>query len=81
MATVTEKVKETLVGREDEPQLSSQTRSDFLQHAKKDEETGDYYMSEEEFTNAIAPEGEDYVSSSLRNDSTCPATANSPCSL
>jgi len=69
MATVTEKVKETLVGREDEPQLSEQTRSEFLQHARKDEDTGDYYMGEDEFTNAIAPEGEDYVSLPLRNNS------------
>ena len=63
MATATEKVKEALVGTEEEPQLSSQTRTEFLQHAKKDEETGEYYMGESEFINAIAPEGEDYVSS------------------
>lgn len=62
MATITETVKETLLGTEDEPQLSSQTRSEFMQHAKKDEETGEYYLGEHEFTDAIAPEGEDYVS-------------------
>lgn len=60
MATATEKVKEALVGTEDEPQLSTQTRTEFLQHAKRDEGTGELYMSENEFTNAIAPEGEDY---------------------
>ena len=63
MATITEKVKETLVGTEDEPQLSSQTRNEFTQHAKRDEETGELYMSAHEFIDAIAPEGEDYVSS------------------
>ena len=62
MATITESVKEALVGTEDEPQLSSQTRSEFMQHAVKDEESGEYYMGEHEFINAIAPESEDYVS-------------------
>jgi solute carrier family 25 aspartate/glutamate transporter 12/13 len=58
---IKESVKETLLGVEDEPQLSSQTRADFMQHAKKDPETGDFYMTEEDFVNAIAPETEDYV--------------------
>lgn len=62
MATVTEKVKESLVGTEVEPQLSSQTRSYFTSHAKKDDEGEEYYMGEDEFVDAIAPEGEDYVS-------------------
>lgn len=65
MATVTEAVKEALVGTEEEPELSSQTRSEFMQHAIKDEETGEYYMGEHEFIDAIAPETEDYVSFSL----------------
>lgn len=60
--SVKESVKETLLGTEDEPQLSSQTRAEFLQHAKKDEQTGEYYMGQHEFINAIAPESEDYVS-------------------
>lgn len=62
MALVKDKVKEALIGTEDEPQLSSQTRNEFLQYAKQDEETGTYYMSEQQFIDAIAPEGEDYVS-------------------
>ena len=41
-------------------------RDRFLQYAKKDEESGQYYMGESEFTNAIAPEGEDYVSMTFR---------------
>ena len=65
MATVTEKVKESLVGTEVEPQLSSQTRSYFTSHAKKDDEGEEYYMGEDEFVDAIAPEGEDYVSTFL----------------
>lgn len=62
MATVTESLKEKVLGTEVEPQLSAQTRNNFLQHAKKDDESGDYYMTEAEFVDAIAPEGEDYVS-------------------
>lgn len=62
MAQVVDSVKEALLGTEDEPQLSSQTRLEFMQHAIKDEESGEYYLGEHEFINAIAPEGEDYVS-------------------
>ena len=61
MATVTEKVKESLVGTEVEPQLSSQTRYLFTAHAVKDEEKDEYFMGEDQFIDAIAPEGEDYV--------------------
>ncbi|KAK0269873.1 mitochondrial aspartate-glutamate transporter agc1 [Friedmanniomyces endolithicus] len=59
MATVVDQVKETLVGTETGVGLSAQTRSDFLHNAIKDEE-GELYMSEKEFVDAIAPEGEDY---------------------
>lgn len=59
---VTETVKEALLGTEDEPQLSAQTRMDFLRHAIKDSESGDFYMTEQQFIDAIAPEAEDYVS-------------------
>lgn len=57
-----EGVKETLVGTEEEAQLSDGTRSEFMQYAQKDEETGEYFMTEKDFVNAVAPEGEDYVS-------------------
>ncbi|KAK5135077.1 hypothetical protein LTR08_005602 [Meristemomyces frigidus] len=61
MATVTEKVKETLVGTEgEEPQLSAQTQSEFLRNALEDEATGERYLDEKAFINAVAPEGEDY---------------------
>jgi solute carrier family 25 (mitochondrial aspartate/glutamate transporter), member 12/13 len=66
MATVVkvkEAVKESLLGTEEPIVLPAQTRSTFMLHAKKDSETGEYYMGEEEFINAIAPKGEDYVCS------------------
>lgn len=63
MATITEKVKESLVGIEEEPQLSAQIRQEFLSHAHTDEDTGEHYMSEAEFVDLIVPEGiEDFVS-------------------
>ena len=61
MATVKEAVKESLVGTTIEPQLSQQARATFQKHARKDE-SGEAYMTEEDFVNAIAPENEDYVS-------------------
>ena len=68
MATVTEKVKETLVGtEEEEPQLSAQTQSEFVRNALEDQATGEQYLDEKAFVNAVAPEGEDYVSSPLQS--------------
>jgi solute carrier family 25 aspartate/glutamate transporter 12/13 len=61
MATVTEKVSEALVGASTEPHLSEQDRLGFLKHAIKDESTGEYYMTEHEFVEAVAPVAEDYV--------------------
>jgi solute carrier family 25 (mitochondrial aspartate/glutamate transporter), member 12/13 len=54
-------VKESLLGTEEQTQLSAQTRATFLLHAKKDPESGELYMGREEFINAIAPPTEDYV--------------------
>jgi solute carrier family 25 aspartate/glutamate transporter 12/13 len=65
MATITEKVKEVVVGTEEEPQLSAVTRNSFFKHAIKDEENGQYYLTEKEFVDTIAPDGEDYVSTFL----------------
>ena len=62
MASVQEAVKESLLGTTREPELSTQTRAAFERNSKKDEETGEYFMTEHEFVDAIAPEGEDYVS-------------------
>lgn len=62
MATVTEAVKETLVGTTREPQLTSQTKATFDRNARQDDGSEDLYMNENDFVNAIAPENEDYVS-------------------
>ena len=61
MATVTEKVKETLVGSEEDgsQELSAQTRSEFQRNALEDEATGERYLDEKAFINAVATEGED----------------------
>ena len=67
MASVTAQAKEALLGTTDEPQLSQKTRAEFLRYALQDPETSELYLDEEQFINAIAPKGEDYVSS---NDST-----------
>ncbi|KAL8828475.1 MAG: hypothetical protein Q9191_002570 [Dirinaria sp. TL-2023a] len=60
MATVQTQVKESLLGTTREPELSTQTRQAFDRNAKKDEATGDFYMTEHEFVDAIAPDAEDY---------------------
>lgn len=60
MATVQTQVKESLLGTTREPELSTQTRQAFDRNAKKDEATGEFYMTEHEFVNAIAPDVEDY---------------------
>ena len=73
MATVKEAVKESLIGTTVEPALSQQSRATFQKHAREDEE-GEYFMTEDDFVNAIAPESEDYVcwpASSIRFSSTC----------
>jgi len=59
MATVTEEVREVLLGTTDEPQLSQLTRAAFMKHAQKDE-SGDYYLDQDQFITAVAPEGEDF---------------------
>ena len=61
MATVTEQVKESLVGTTVEPQLSHQARATFEKHARQDAD-GELFMNEDDFVNAIAPQNEDYVS-------------------
>ena len=66
MATVQGAVKESLLGTTREPELSTQARVTFDRHARKDEASGELSMTEHEFVNAIAPEGEDYVSFLIR---------------
>ena len=55
-------VKESLLGTTIEPELSQQTKATFDRNARQDEATGDNYMTEEDFVNAIAPASENYVS-------------------
>jgi hypothetical protein len=43
-------------------QLSAQSKATFEKNARRDEETGELFMGEEEFVDAVAPKGEDYVS-------------------
>lgn len=67
MATVTEAVKQTFVGTTIESELSQEVRATFDRHSIQDDATGERYMTEQEFVNAIAPVNEDYVSLKLRS--------------
>ncbi|KAL1992458.1 hypothetical protein VTN49DRAFT_4490 [Thermomyces lanuginosus] len=60
MSKVAGAVKASLMGSEEEPQLSQQIRARFMQHARKDPETGELYMTEKEFIDAVAPKDQDY---------------------
>lgn len=62
MATVSEQMGEVLLGTTDEPQLSHLTRAAFMKHAQKDHASDDYFLNEDQFIDAVAPESEDYVS-------------------
>lgn len=59
-----EVVKEKLLGTdlEQNVQLSALSKATFEKNARRDGVSGELVMGEEEFINAIAPEGEDYVS-------------------
>jgi solute carrier family 25 (mitochondrial aspartate/glutamate transporter), member 12/13 len=65
MATVTESVGKALLGSNEDPNLSQQTRAAFAKYAVKDPETGERFLGENEFIDAIAPASEDYVSASV----------------
>lgn len=62
MATMTEVVKESLVGTMVDPEPSQEVRKIFDRNARQDADSGEDYMTEEDFVNAIAPANEDYVS-------------------
>ena len=64
MASVTQTLKEGLVGaeKEDQQQYSAQHRAEFMKNAAYDAENDEWYMSRQEFVDAIAPVNEDYVS-------------------
>ena len=61
---VKEVVKEKLLGTEiaQDVQLSAQSKATFEKYAQKDEDAGESFLGEEDFINAVAPDGEDYVS-------------------
>lgn len=61
MAAAKTVIKESLLGAERDPDLSTQTRSTFDRNARQDESSEEGYMTEEDFINAIAPDSEDYV--------------------
>ena len=63
MATAQQAIKESLLGTTREPELSQQTKATFDRNARQDEATGEFYMIEEDFVNAIAPANENYVNS------------------
>lgn len=58
---IKETVKETLLGVEAPEGVSTESRARFIHYASI-EENGELFMSQEDFVNAIAPPGEDYVS-------------------
>lgn len=73
MSKVTAAVKATLIGtHEDENELamSQQSKTNFIQHARKDESSGELFMTEDEFIDAIAPKDQDYVSSHVATEDT-----------
>lgn len=59
--SVTEMVKEAVLGHDEIIPEMSQTRPTFEQNALKDEVTGELYMTTKEFVEAIAPANQDYV--------------------
>ncbi|KMU86368.1 mitochondrial inner membrane protein [Coccidioides immitis H538.4] len=62
MAQVKDALKASLVGTpEQETPMTAQVRANFMQHARTDTGTGELYMMEEDFINAIAPKQENYV--------------------
>lgn len=60
MATVTDTLKEKLVGFEAESPVGGETRASFMRHALKDNE-GELYLDRSAFVDVIAPATEDYV--------------------
>jgi solute carrier family 25 aspartate/glutamate transporter 12/13 len=57
-------VKEKLLGTDqtEDVKLSAQAKSTFEKYARKEADSGEQFMNQEDFINAIAPVDEDYVS-------------------
>ena len=62
MATAKLAVKESLLGTTRDPELSIETKAAFDRNARQDETTGELFLTEEDFVNAVAPTSENYVS-------------------
>ena len=62
-------LKESLLGSERDEGLSFQSRASFERYAVPDEKTGEKFMSQDGFIDAIAPASEDYVRSALHGRS------------
>ncbi|KAL9031789.1 MAG: hypothetical protein Q9196_000216 [Gyalolechia fulgens] len=60
MATITHQLKDSLVGTVIEPLLSTDAQATFERNARKDDGTGELFMTEEDFVNAVAPSHEDF---------------------
>ncbi|OJD12663.1 hypothetical protein AJ78_06785 [Emergomyces pasteurianus Ep9510] len=63
MAGVKESIKDSIVGTlvpESTLPVTARIKSHFQHHARTDSQTGERYMNEEDFINAIAPIHEDY---------------------
>ena len=61
MATAQVAIKESLLGSERETDLSFQSKATFDRHAQTNEATGERFLTEGDFVNAIAPATENYV--------------------
>lgn len=71
LAVAKEAVKEAVIGTHEPEQLAAHTKARFTKHAIKDPETGELFLGPDEFINAVAPEGEDYVSHALLLQASC----------
>ncbi|KAK4698090.1 hypothetical protein P7C71_g56, partial [Lecanoromycetidae sp. Uapishka_2] len=67
MASAKTAIKESLLGTDRAPELSTQTKSTFDRFARQDESSEEAYMTEEDFVNAIAPESENYIADRRKN--------------
>jgi solute carrier family 25 aspartate/glutamate transporter 12/13 len=62
MAGVKEAVPDLMLSSSLDSPASAQIKAAFDKNSRQDEATGERYMTPEDFIDAVAPEGEDYVS-------------------
>ena len=68
MASAKVAIKGSLLGTDIEPDLSLQSKATFERNARTDEETGEDFLTEDDFVNAIAPSTENYVRCTSRSE-------------